>query len=360
MKTQKTLTELATEIDRQKDAKRDFVADTRHLGAISTENDVELLVGGEGTGNSERFPIADTAHRQIGARLEIPAKYYDRMRRESPKLLATNINHWLANEPQRRMVRTLDGNVRAFLSDRYQRIENEEVASVVLPILQEFPDVQIASCALTPTKMYIKAVLPKIQSEIGVGDYVQSGVVISNSEVGMGAVTVEPLVYRLVCLNGMVVNDAKLRANHVGGHAKKTDAVYEMLSDEALEADDKAILLKIRDVVRATAYQGYFDQTVDRIRLAASDKIQSDPIKAVEVLQNKLSLNETEKGGVLRHLIEGGDLSKWGVVNALTRQSQDVEDYDRATDFERFGGQVLDLPQQNWREIAHAGDKLAA
>ena len=32
----------------------------------------------------------------------------------------------------------------------------------------------------------------------------------------MGAVNVQPLVYRLVCKNGMIVNDAQTRRNHVG------------------------------------------------------------------------------------------------------------------------------------------------
>ena len=60
----------------------------------------------------------DVAHRQIAARLEIPAKYYDRMRTEAPQMLAKNVNHWLHAQPETRMIRTLDGNVRAFLSDR--------------------------------------------------------------------------------------------------------------------------------------------------------------------------------------------------------------------------------------------------
>ena len=46
------------------------------------------------------------------------------------------------------------------------------------------------------------------------GDTVQGGVIISNSEVGLGAVSVQPLLYRLVCTNGMVVNDLGERRTH--------------------------------------------------------------------------------------------------------------------------------------------------
>ena len=41
---------------------------------------------------------------------------------------------------------------------------------------------------------------------------------------------------------------------------------------------------------------------------------------------------------MLRHLIEGGDLSAYGLVNAVTHFAQDVDDYDRATEFEALGG----------------------
>ena len=64
--------------------------------------------------------------------------------------------------------------------------------------------------------MYIKAVNPRLQAEVSPGDIVQAGVIISNSEVGLGSVSIQPLIYRLVCSNGMVVNEAAARRNHVG------------------------------------------------------------------------------------------------------------------------------------------------
>ena len=37
----------------------------------------------------------------------------------------------------------------------------------------------------------------------------------------------------------------------------------------------------------------------------------------------------------------GSDVSSYGLINAVTRASQDVEDYNRATDLERIGGELL-------------------
>ena len=65
-----------------------------------------------------RFSITDNAHSQISQRLNIPLKYYKRMHSLAPDLLATNVNTWFLEKPERRMIRILDGKARAYLSDR--------------------------------------------------------------------------------------------------------------------------------------------------------------------------------------------------------------------------------------------------
>ena len=55
---------------------------------------------------------------------------------------------------------------------------------------------------------------------------------------------------------------------------------------------------------------------------------------------------------MLNHLIQGGDLSKFGLSNAVTRFSQDVESYDRASQLEQLGGEVIALPRSEWELIA--------
>ena len=112
MKTGKTLTELAMELERQSQSVKDYIADTRVLemtptGELALENDTR-----------HELPVTDHAHSQIAARVDIPAKYYNRMRNDAPALLAANVNEWFHSKPERRMVRTLDGQMRAFLSDR--------------------------------------------------------------------------------------------------------------------------------------------------------------------------------------------------------------------------------------------------
>lgn len=72
--------------------------------------------------------------------------------------------------------------------------------------------------------MYIKVVNERIQTEVVPGDIVQAGILISNSEVGMGSVSVKPLIYRLVCTNGMVA-DVGVGKRHVAASMKAWMAI---------------------------------------------------------------------------------------------------------------------------------------
>ncbi len=353
MKTSLNLVQLATELLRQRDAKQDYIASPP---ALAVTPDAKHLTLNNGT--IHKFGIRDGAHAQLAVHLEIPKSHYDRMLAEAPELLATTANRWLSGAKNRLMVRVMDGSVRALLSDRYQRIDNDDVAEIALPILAGQPDMHIVSAAITESRMYIKAVFPHIQGEVKKGDIFRSGVVISNSETGNGTVSVSPLNYRLIGLNGMILPDAHFGGFQIGGAAGEGESVYEMPPDETKRTDDEAILLKVRDVVRDAvsncASQSYFDGVIERMRESTTRMIMGDVVKAIETLSVKVGLNESERAGVLRHLITGADVSKYGLIQAVTLTSQDVEDYDRATELEALGGWLLSLPPTEWQQIAEA------
>ncbi len=352
MKTGKSLTELAMELERQSEAKTDYIVNTSALemtqnGELAIESDSHQEL-------HQEFPITAHAHSQIAARLDIPAKYYNRMKAEAPELLAANVNEWFHSKPERRMVRTLDGSMRAFLSNRYRRLDNFDLAEAVLPILLEMGEgIKIVSTELTESRMYVKVINERLELEVKKDDVVQAGIVISNSEVGSGALKVEPLIYRLVCTNGMIAQDYSKRRYHVGRNAEEGEA-YELFRDETLKADDHAFFLKVQDTVRAAVDVAKFSMIVDQMRSATEQRIEGNPVAAVEVLSEKFGYSTGEKSGILTHLIQGGDLSAYGLLNAITRTSQDLEDYDRSTELERDGSRVLSLPASTWKTIAMA------
>lgn len=346
MKQGRTLTELAAELDRQAGEKRDFVAPTNAM-SVRSYTPERTVVELDDTGT---FPLNETAHGQFADRLGIPRKYYQKMREESPELLDTNLNTWLKKSSASRfMLRTLDGNARALLSDRYRPLDNYDLLQVALPALQS-ANCKIESCQVTETKLYLKAVSPKLEYKV-VGDVVQAGIVISNSEVGAGSVSVEPLLFKLGCLNGMIINDAQMRRAHIGRGNEGFDNVKEFFKDATRLADDKAFWLKVKDVIGAAFESIVFEKHVERFNAAAHDKIASEPVKVVEVTQKRFSFSEGERNGILQHLFREGDLTRFGLANAVTRAAQDVESYDRSTELERIGGLIIELPKRDWEVI---------
>ena len=252
------------------------------------------------------------------------------------------------------MVRTLDGKARAFLSDRYRTLDNFDLSHAVLPILMEQPDMEIVSSQFTETRFYIKAVFPRITGEVAVGDAVQSGVVISNSEVGSGSLQVSPLIYRLVCLNGMISAYGGQKKYHVGRAAQGDSDTFEIYRDETIQADDKAFWMKVQDTVRASTQQAVFETIVEKMRESKGLEITGRPVAAVEELAKKFTYTETQQGNILEHLMRGGDFSQYGLLNAVTRSSQDEDDYEAATQMERDGGRIIELPKSEWSVIAQA------
>ena len=378
MKQGKPLPEVLAELQQQNRMKRDYVAPAR---AFRLEDNGETFTLSRNDGTQEMFDITDLFHRQIGSTLEIPAKYYDQMRKRKPELLARNVNAWFEDREQNYMIRAMryeeytgatgaiadvrisDGRTpndvrpqnpsvaRALLSDRYRRIDNMEIATDVLPLFAGQADMEIVSSAVTESRLFIKVVNHRLEQEVKPGDVVQAGVVISNSEVGLGAVSVQPLIYRLVCSNGLITGEFGERRTHIGRTVEAADEKYNIYSDDTREAEDKLLLLKLRDATKAALEESKFAMIVDKLRDSTEAKITGHVSDVVELTSKAYGLNQGEQESILDYLIAGGDLSLYGLSNAVTRASQDIESYDRATTLENIGWQVVNMSPSQWREI---------
>jgi len=348
MKQGLQLPQLAAELHRQNSAKRDFVVTSDALRVDDFADIVTLSRDNPAGYFSEDFSMTDLFHRQVGSVLNIPAKYYDLMRTSFSELLAQNVNGWLGRGTNRHTIRTLDGNARAFLSDRYRRIDNYEIAQAVLPIIAEMPNARVESCEVTENRMYLKVVNPRLEMDVVPGDTVQAGIVISNSEVGLGSVSVMPMLYRLVCANGMIAADSGQRKYHVG---RQNENDWEIFSDATLALDDQAFMAKLADIVRTAVDAAKFATIVDRLRETTELKFTAPVADVVELTASRFGFNKAENDGILQHLIEGGDLSLYGLGNAVTRTANDLDNYDRATDLERVGYQVITMPPKMWQEL---------
>lgn len=354
MKKGMALPELAAQIKRERAEKRDFIAHTNRL-QMREDGAIHLEVSGNA------YDAVPTQHclRQIGARVGIPSKYLERLSDGHKELLAQNVNHWFQQQPEKRMLRTLMNGqhiARAFLSDRYRPLDNHDLAEAVLPKLAK-AGCEVLSSQITETRLYIQAATPRLQLDLAKFkregrklsevDPVQAGAVISNSEVGCGAIQIEPMLWKLGCFNGMILPMA-MRRHHVGRSIfAELEEASEFFSDSTRQLDDRAFWAKVIDVVDATFDKDGFETLVKKFGEAQNVRIDNT-VDAIEEITDRFQLKEDESKSVLNHLIEGGDTSLFGLINAVTRTSTDVESYDRAVELERVGGDILELPQTLW------------
>ena len=148
----------------------------------------------------------------------------------------------------------------------------------------------------------------------------------------------------MVCKNGLICKDYAQKKYHVGRQVAGGDEAYEIYSDATLAQDDKAFFMKIQDTVRCAVDETKFLMTVDKMREAMSIPLEHEPVKEVELLADKFMLTQNERGDVLRKLFMSGDSSRYGLFNAVTAASQIADSYERATDLERIGGEILAMP----------------
>ena len=368
-----TLQALATEISRQKETRKDFLAPASKLrfaqeqfteadsnGEFNRRNRIVLAIAGK-DGVSTYQPN-ENFNSQLAEYLRIPMEYYRRMESEVPDLLVASANAWLDNKAkianqtapgagqrledkdERRLVRTLDGKARAFLSPRYQPLDNDRLVEAILPVLLRENKFELASCNVTDQRLDLKVHLPRIQGQITVGDTVNFGLAIRNSEVGNGSLAVELMAYRLSCSNGLITEKA-VRKYHVGRQQNSLEGSWEVFSDATRQLTDKTFWNQLQDTMRATVAKAEenFDGLLNKLRKTTQIALPK-PVEAVEVIQERFGLNDEEGSGILEQLIKGGDISLWGLTNAVTAYAQDNKlTYGRATELEAIGGKVIEL-----------------
>lgn len=362
MKAGKTLQQLATEVTTARALARDY----RMPQSVLTMGD-DLTLRTEARGElTPALAIEPNGlmHTQLAERVGIPARYYEKMRTEAPGLLARNVNEWLRKDGNaKRFVRTAAAPVvgdavtltdrggkltgRAFLGGTYRPLDNYDMMAAVMPPLLD-SGLAVHSSEITEERLYIQLVTDKLTSRVitphvhqKIDDIVQLGLVVKNSEVGCGALSIQVLVYRLVCTNGLVLPEDMpgFKQVHLG---KAFDLDEKGLTDETRRLRDATIWSAARDYIRAAVSQTTLDKVVERLNGIAAVKLE-EPEQAVELVADRFGLVEQERDLVMKNLITGGDVSQWGLTNAVTAAANVAASYDRAVDLETIGGKVAAL-----------------
>lgn len=322
------------------------------------------VVSQDGRTEQALMPLNPTAHDQLAQHLGIPTRFYWKLLDTEPDLLATNVNTLLQKQPdnEQRMLRTLDGRIRAFLSASYQPLDNLTFINAMLPLLNpKDTGVQVDwnSAGISDDKLHVKFTVPTIQEEVRVGTVVRLGGYLGNSEVGLGYREFFPFTEVLSCTNGAYYTrwGQGVRTKHLGGRQSGNVRISDITERFRREQED---LRRLGQAVRNTITPAGLKLLTVPMKKAMGVEVQY-PAGAVQVLARKGSLTIDEQAAVLDYFLRertGGpasaaDRSIWALSQAVTRFSQDVPDYDHATELERLGGDIITLDPSEWRVLAN-------
>jgi hypothetical protein len=385
MKRGMSLENLLTTVVEQQKTKRDFVANTKEsismVEAPDMPQKVAIVLLKEGSAELERFSITENCHRQIASRLQIPLKYYFRLLDDHLDLVITQVNALFEREPQTRLLRTLDGKARAFLSDRYKVLDNDQVLEQVLPpiVKGDIPS-ELLSSNVTENNMFMKILftgdnlaqdigeLSRPQNHIGgqsngeTRDIVRPGAVVKNSETGMGSLVIDGFFYRDYCLNGCVYGKTEIfnfKRIHLGDKLV-ANGDFEVFSDETKRKQNELIIAEVTDAMQALTNPENVQKMGDALRATKEGEQVQDSFAAVDQLAKEVDIRDGEKESVIANFLQDGDFSRWGMINAVTKVANtDAVDYERACELEQIGGQLIDLNTAQWNRIASA-ERVAA
>jgi len=372
-RTVESLDALMSRIVAEDRRKHDVIADTRRMSVSLRGTAIDPRAGNPRFDHSksltttltldaenglDEFVLTDHAQGQIATDLGIPKRYFDRMKFDAPGLFKTNVQHWMQNEPKARMIRGLtnEGNApmtgRAWMSDKFRRLDNIEVARTLLPEFDKLgTEVVFHQAAVTEQKLHIRALFPALERDIkAVGDTVRWGIAIENSEIGAGSLKLSGFVMVLFCTNGMVTNKV-LNVRHVG--KREGEGV---LSNEALRADDTAFWLAARDELRALCTEAAFETVVAQLK-GLSDTEVISPVAATKVLAREFALTEAEEEAVMLSLVKdnnGVGKGQWGMLNAFTAAAKEAEGFDRQAEIESLGWGLAQMAPATWEKVALA------
>lgn len=318
------LESLIQELERQKPLKWDEKLHSSEIRMVLAGNGPKFQIKA-----NESFAINNACHTQIAEKLEIPQRYYNRMKEEAPELLAVNVNSWLERNGKDYFIRGLGNSVRAFLSDRYRVIDHLDVLMCALNELQAH-EAEIEDCYLSDIEMCIKVKSQSLKNFVRhKDDLIIGGLFLTNSETGHKALRVEPRVFRVKCSNGMIIEEFVVREIHLG--------------DEIL---DEMIYLSIRRSIRELFSR--FGEITQTLRDSTEIKITS-PQKVINNVVEQYRLSEAQRDNILMAFGAEPEYDCYGIANALTLAAQKEETWEKSVELERIGGHLVTLPAEDFK-----------
>lgn len=365
------------EVQRIQKARKDYTSDRSKLSVTVVEEDgmgedgptkvKGLRLVGQGIAG-EPLAFRRRSLLQLAGSLDMPTRYIDRLVNAGHHdIVAHDLTALLSREPKRHLVRTLDGRLDAFLSDRYRSFSNEDLMLVAMQEINK-AGAEVWDLRLTDDDFRIQAVAPHISGQIDTnrnrgsqnyadrwngkeGDTLNAAVTITNSETGGSKLAAQFSILRRICMNFGVHADGVARV-HLGRRIEGDgEVIYQ---DDTKKADDNVVWMQIRDVIASAFNPKVFAEKLAKINETTKRDIEK-PTVAVEATIRAFNLPLERKEAILETLLGSGDKTQYGLAQAITEQVNPTKgkglDDGTRNQLEDVGGAILEMGEKEWKKL---------
>lgn len=306
------------EVNAQAEKKFDMDISAKKLRMGNNGNLYTLGRLGETGFNGSR--MTDWALSQLCGSLEIPVKFARRIPNE---LLAENVNYFLDRAGDKKWhLRSYTSSeptfgplIRGIMSSEYTKFDDDIFLSMVQKCIGSDGDHKILMHNRDERGMHLRIGFPDLQSDIGrlqdgKPDRHMVGFHIANSEVGQKAVTVQPMVFRLVCTNGLM----------------RWEADGDMFRQRHVHLREHEMNNRVAEAI-TTAIKGG-DKMLEEIAAVKEISVPS-PLDTIKKLATNRKYSQRLTDSITTAFHEEPGRTQFHVMQAFTRAARNLQGDDR-------------------------------
>lgn len=320
------------------------VGDKRAVSFISKEDRVQAKLK-KSTGRASTLNIHPHAVRQTAERFGIPTRYAKELaysNNEWERNLVTHMlnEHSLNTHRKKALIRTVGGEIRGVLSDKYRRLDTPMIYGSFFEAVNAVGG-KVVDVNVDDTRSWVEVLRPTvipIETENNGTTVMAFGARISNSDFGDGSLTLSAYNMQVICLNGMVGKNT-MKQIHLGRQIP--DDIT--LSEQTYLLDSQTQASLVKDAVSQLLSK---DSIMEHGRLVqkASGILIEDVVteiprlkdlgvlkKETETIMQKMSDNNPDEGITGRNTV-------WKLSQAINATANTLEDSRRRRDLEEIAG----------------------
>lgn len=245
--------------------------------------------------------------------------------------------HFKEGHPEGRfLARSVSGELRGFLSDRYRRLDSRPLLEAFAGACQAIGAVPVDG-TVSDTRLALKAFLPMVFEPIE-NEVMCLGIEWANSDFGNGKHTLRAMIWRLWCTNKATMEDS-LAQVHLGG--RLGDDIE--FSQKTYDLDTRTSVSALTDTVKGLLGPVKVNALLDGIKVAHEKKIDWSDLKTSlgkKLLKSEMkAVEDAYKSEDVVNLPAGK--SVWRASNAISWIAGKTPDADRRLELERLAGEVI-------------------